>query len=93
MNIELEDCKPESTLEEQLGIIQGEVDEVSKAIKNYRSEDSGKNRAEILFELLDVVNATFTAIAMEFDDDEVEAGVQYTNGKTYVRGYRKDICE
>jgi len=93
MEIELEDCKPESTLEEQLVVIQGEVKEVSDAIKKYRCEPNGKTRAEVLFELLDVVNATFTAIAMEFNDDEVEAGVQYTNGKTYVRGYRKDICE
>ena len=90
MLIELEDCKAENSLEEQLCVIRGEVNEVEEALKKYRENENPKTRAEILFELLDVVNATFTAIGMEFEEDEAEAGVQYTNAKTYVRKYQKD---
>ena len=90
MLIELEDCKAEETLEEQLAIVRGEIWEADEALKLYRADKCGKTRAEVLFELLDVINATFTAISMEFTEEEIEAGVQYTDGKTFVRGYRKD---
>lgn len=90
MIIDLDLCQGESDLEYQFNKIKTEFFEAETALENYRDEPSGKKRAEILFELLDVINATQTAIMMEFKEDELEEGIKYTNAKSYVRGYLKE---
>lgn len=89
MVIDLDLCEGESCLEKQLVKIKSEFYEVEQALEYWLKYPSKKNRAEVLFELLDVINATQTAIMMEFTEDELEAGIKYTNAKSYVRGYLK----
>jgi hypothetical protein len=90
VNLDLELCKGEKTLEKQLEKIKSEFYEAEFALEEYTNKPNGKNRAEILFELLDIINATQTAIMMEFTEKELEEGITYTNAKSYIRGYLRD---
>lgn len=90
MIVNLELCKGEKTLEKQLEKIKSEFYEAEFALEEYTNKPNGKNRAEILFELLDIINATQTAILMEFSEDELQEGIKYTNAKSFVRGYLRD---
>lgn len=89
MIIDLDLCQGEKTLEKQLEKIKSEFYEAEFALEEYTNKRNGKNRAEILFELLDIINATQTAILMEFNEDELQEGIKYTNAKSFVRGYLK----
>jgi hypothetical protein len=86
-DISLAICKPEATMEEQLEHVGRELEEALLALARFRRNGTSKNRAEILFELLDIMNAAQTAIYMEFADDEISAGVTNINSKNYVRHY------
>ncbi|KHM51614.1 hypothetical protein SAMN02745671_01681 [Anaerovibrio lipolyticus DSM 3074] len=93
MIIDLDVCRPEVTIEEQIRKLEEEVVEVWDAIKAYRKCEKGKKdkaRAEILFELLDVMNAAQTGIYSMFNEDEIVAGCQYTNAKNFIRRYLVD---
>jgi D-ribose pyranose/furanose isomerase RbsD len=87
MIIDLDVCRPEISMEEQLEKIKEEVKEVEKALVAYKVSRCKKDRAEILFELLDVMNAAQTGIFNMFKEDEIVAGCQYVNSKNFVRGY------
>jgi hypothetical protein len=87
MIIDLDVCRPEISMEEQLEKIKEEVKEVEKALVAYKVSRFKKDRAEILFELLDVMNAAQTGIFNMFKEDEIVAGCQYVNSKNFVRGY------
>jgi cell fate regulator YaaT (PSP1 superfamily) len=93
MNIDLNICKPAETLEAQMEHIGLELEEATIALAKFRNEPNAKNRAEILFELLDVMNAAQTAICAEFRESEINAGVAYTNSKSYVRHYLLDMSD
>ncbi len=93
MIIDLDICKPAETLEAQVEHIGQELEEVTLAVAKYRNEPNAKNRAEILFELLDVMNSAQTAICSEFYKSEIMAGVSYTNSKSYVRHYLLDMSD
>ena len=80
-------CKTEDSMEEQLYKIACEVQELDEAIRIYRSDCTDKNRAAILFELLDVVTACSSFANKEYVDDDIDAGCIYTNSKNFVRGY------
>ena len=79
-------CKPEETMTEQIGHIASEVKELSLARIEYELHPTNKNRAEILFEALDVIAAVYTLLYMEFMDEDIVAGVNYVNSKNFVRG-------
>ena len=87
MIIDLDVCRPEETVEKQMAKIQEEYCEVRLAVERATREKSAKNRAEVLFELLDLMNAVQTAVFQEYTDDEILAGCQYVNSKNFVRGY------
>ena len=87
-DITLKVCRPDISMEVQLEHVGLELEEAVAALARYRNEATGKNRAEILFELLDVMNAAQTAIYMEFTTDEIQEGVNYTNAKSFVRQYQ-----
>ena len=87
MIIDLDVCRPEISMEEQLEKIKEEVMEVEKALTAFKVTNCKKDRAEILFELLDVMNAAQTGIYNMFKEDEIVAGCQYVNSKNFVRGY------
>lgn len=93
MIIDLDICKPAETLEAQMEHIGLELEEATVALAKFRNEPTAKNRAEILFELLDVMNAAQTAICAEFYKSEIMAGVNYTNSKSYVRHYLQDMSD
>ncbi len=86
------DCIPESTLMEQYDRCAGELCELKEALINHiADEQSGKVRAEVAFEAMDVVAAITTLVNMMFDSEEIAAAVAYTNAKNQVRGYRRRI--
>jgi len=87
MIIDLDVCRPKLTMEQQIEKIKEEVKEVEKALVAYKVSRCKKDRAEILFELLDVMNAAQTGIYNMFKEDEIVAGCQYVNSKNFVRGY------
>ena len=87
MIIDLDVCRPEISTEQQIEKIKEEVKEVENALVAYRVSRCKKDRAEILFELLDVMNAAQTGIFNMFSEDEIVAGCQYVNSKNFVRGY------
>ena len=87
MIIDLDVCRPEISMEQQIEKIREEVKEVEKALVAFRLSRCNKDRAEILFELLDVMNAAQTGIYSMFNDDEISAGCQFVNAKNFVRGY------
>lgn len=87
-DITLKVCRPDISMEAQLEHVGLELEEAVASLARYRNEATGKNRAEILFELLDVMNAAQTAIYMEFTEDEIQEGVNYTNAKSFVRQYQ-----
>ena len=93
MIIDFDICKPEKTIDEQLLRIDEELMEVRGALAVYQVSQSQKDRAEVLFELLDTMNAALTAICIMFDSDEIAAGVQYVNAKNFVRHYLEDSDE
>ncbi len=83
----LEVCKSEKTLEAQLDHCGSEFEELVQALAVYRNEPTMKNRAEVLFEAMDNITCLWTFIAMEFSKAEIDAGVEFTNKKNYVRHY------
>jgi D-ribose pyranose/furanose isomerase RbsD len=85
--IDLDVCRPEISIEQQIEKIKEEVKEVEKALTAFKVTNCKKDRAEILFELLDVMNAAQTSIFSMFKEDEIEAGCRYINSKNFVRGY------
>lgn len=93
MIIDLDVCRPELTIEDQLKKLEEELGEVKEAVKAYRASEKSKSgrpdktRAEILFELLDVMAAAQTGIYSMFNEDEIIAGCQYTNAKNFIRHY------
>ena len=87
MIIDLDVCRAEISTEQQIEKIKEEVKEVEKALVAYKVSRCKKDRAEILFELLDVMNAAQTGIFNMFSEDEIVAGCQYVNSKNFVRGY------
>lgn len=94
MIIELDLCRPDinnpdKDMKMQLDHIGDEVYEAKYALEKFKETKKNKDRAELLFELLDIINSAQTAISMEFKDDEVQAGCQYINAKNYVRHYLK----
>lgn len=86
----LEVCVPEETMEKQLEHIGCEFEELVKALAIYRNDPTAKNRAEVLFEALDLMTCTKSFIVMEFTEDETTAGIDNINSKNYVRHYRLD---
>ena len=91
VDIKLEVCTPEDTMEKQLEHVGMELEETTMALARFRNEITSKNRAEVLFELLDIMNAAQTAIYMEYADDEILAGVSLINSKNYVRHYLRKM--
>ena len=87
MIIDLDVCRSEISTEQQIEKIKEEVKEVEKALIAFKVTNCKKDRAEILFELLDVMNAAQTGIFNMFSEDEIVAGCQYVNSKNFVRGY------
>ena len=87
MIIDLDVCRSELSTEQQIEKIKEEVKEVEKALIAFKVTNCKKDRAEILFELLDVMNAAQTGIFNMFSEDEIVAGCQYVNSKNFVRGY------
>lgn len=96
MNINLDLCRsdinnPDRDMKIQLDHIREEISEANYALSKFEDTKSNKERAELLFELLDIINATQTAISMEFTDEEVAAGCQYVNAKNFVRHYLLEV--
>lgn len=89
----LEVCKPEATLEAQLDHCGSEFEELVQALAMYRNNQTMKHRAEVLFEALDNITCLWTFIAMEFSKAEIEAGVEFTNKKNFVRHYLLDMSD
>jgi hypothetical protein len=85
--MKLEVCKPEKTYEEQLDHCGKEFEELIQALAIYRNEPTQKHRAEVLFEALDCITCLWTFIFMIFSRAEIDAGINVTNCKNYVRGY------
>ncbi len=85
--IDLDLCKPEKDMKTQMAHIEEELIEARTAFEKFDKTGSDKDRAEVLFELLDTMNAAQTAICMMFNDDEIVAGCQYVNSKNFVRHY------
>lgn len=86
----LKECKPAVDLEEQFGKCAEEVMELDEALHVYIANKTPKNRAEIAFEAMDVIVSATTLLNMIFNDEEINAAVDYTNAKNYVRGYYMD---
>ena len=86
--IHLKVCRPDVSMEAQMEHVGLELEEAVAALARYRNKATRKNRAEVLFELLDVMNAAQTAIYMEFNEAEIREGVNYTNAKSFVRQYQ-----
>ena len=93
MMIDLDLCKPEKDMKTQMAHIDEELIEARIAFDKFDKTGNDKDRAEVLFELLDTMNAAQTAICMMFNDDEIAAGVQYVNAKNFVRHYLEDSGE
>lgn len=85
--MKLEVCKPEKTYEEQLDHCGKEFEKLVQALAIYRNEPTQKARAEVLFEALDCITCLWTFIFMLFSRAEIDAGINFTNCKNYVRGY------
>lgn len=85
--IELRPCKCEALKMNQWNHIYSELLELKKAIEIYEMDRTNKNRAEVLFEALDVITAVKTLLVTEFLDEEIELGKLYVNCKNFVRGY------
>ena len=83
-------CKPEETMEKQLEHCGKELEELVQAQAKYRNNSDMKHRAEVLFEALDAITCLWTFVAMEFSKAEIEAGVEFTNKKNFVRHYLLD---
>lgn len=90
MNINLDLCKSEKTIDGQMSHIYEEYIEARAALYIYQTRRREKDRAEVLFELLDTINATQTALCMMFTEEEIIAGCKYVNAKNFVRHYLKD---
>ena len=91
--IDLDLCKPEKDMKTQMAHIEEELIEARTAFDKFDKTGSDKDRAEVLFELLDTMNAAQTAICIMFGSDEIAAGVQYVNAKNFVRHYLEDSDE
>ena len=58
-----------------------------QALAIYRNKPTQKNRAEVLLEALDCITCLWTFIFMIFSRAEINAGINVTNCKNYIRGY------
>lgn len=83
----LKPCKPAEDIDGQLRKIGEEVGELVNALEAFKKDGTGKHKAEVLFEALDVIVAVLTLITMMFPAAEIDAGIKYTNCKNFVRGY------
>lgn len=86
----LNPCIPEKDLTAQYFRCNDELKELGEAIQTYIIDETGKNRAEIAFEAMDVITSVTTLLNMLFSHAEIKAAVRYTNAKNYVRGYCSD---
>jgi NTP pyrophosphatase (non-canonical NTP hydrolase) len=85
--LNLKPCKPAEDVDGQLRKIGEEVGELVTALEAFKKANTGKYKAEVLFEALDVIVAVLTLITMLFSSAEIDAGIKYTNSKNFVRGY------
>lgn len=85
--MKLEVCKPEESYEAQLDHCGQEFEELVQALAIYRNKPTLKNRAEVLLEALDCITCLWTFIFMIFSRAEIDAGINVTNSKNYIRGY------
>ena len=85
--MKLEVCKPEESYEAQLDHCGQEFEELVQALAIYRNKPTQKNRAEVLLEALDCITCCWTFIFMIFSRAEIDAGINVTNCKNYIRGY------
>lgn len=83
----LKPCKPAEDIDGQLRKIGEEVGELVNALEAFKKMNTGKYKAEVLFEALDVIVAVLTLITMMFPAAKIDAGIKYTNCKNFVRGY------
>lgn len=85
--LNLKPCRPAEDIDKQLQKIGEEVGELVIALEAFKKDGTGKHKAEVLFETLDVIVAVLTLITMLFSSAEIDAGIKYTNSKNFVRGY------